>query len=94
MIDDLDIPMWAGDDEALREAKRKRNEHWMRMRRAREQFFADVDAADCSGTFDFWHWLEANFGLVPEKDDQGNITEGYSITDEKLYTMFLLKFGQ
>ena len=94
MIDDLDIPMWAGDDIALQEAKRKRNEHWLRMRRARAQFLEDVAAADCSGTFDFWQYLEANYGLIPERDDQGNIKEGYAVTDEKLYTLFLLKFGQ
>ena len=93
-IEDSLIPMEAEDFEALQEAKRKRNEHWLRMRRARAQFLEDLAAADCSGTFDFWQYLEANYGLIPERDDQGNIKEGFAITDEKLYTMFLLKFGQ
>lgn len=92
-LEDNFIPMEAEDFLALQEQKRKRNEHWLRMRRAREQFLEDVAAADCSGTFDFWQYLEVNYGLVPERDDQGNITEGYAVTDEKLYTMFLLKFG-
>ena len=94
MIDDLEIPMHSDDGEALQEFKRKRNEHWLRMRRARDQFMEDVASADCSGTFDFWQYLEVNYGLVPERDQQGNITEGYTVTDEKLYTLFLLKFGQ
>lgn len=94
MIDDGEIPMFAEDEKALWERKRKRNEHWSRMRRAREQFLNDVAATDCSGTFDFWEYLEVNYGLVPERDQQGNITEGFSVTDEKLYTVFLLKFGQ
>lgn len=93
-IEDSLIPMFAEDEKALREHKRKRNEHWLRMRRARDQFMEDVAAADCSSTFDFWQYLEVNYGLIPERDQQGNITEGYTITDEKLYTVFLLKFGE
>lgn len=94
MIDDLEIPMEADDEKALQEFKRKRNEHWFRMRRAREQFLEDVAQADTSATFDFWQYLEVNYGLVPDKDDHGNITEGYTVTNEKLYTLFLLKFSQ
>jgi hypothetical protein len=86
--------MQASDFLAPQEQKRKRNEHWLRMRRAKEQFFNDVATADCSSTFDFWQYLEVNYGLVPDRDPQGNITEGYTVTNEKLYTLFLLKFGQ
>lgn len=92
-LEDNFIPMEVEDFLALQEQKRRRNEHWMRMRRARAQFFEDVAAADCSATFDFWQYLEINYGLVPGRDSQGNITEGYTVTDEKLYTLFLLKFG-
>jgi hypothetical protein len=91
---DFEIPMFAEDDLALQEYKRKRNEHWLRMRRARAQFLEDIAAANCSSTFDFWQYLDVNYGLVPNKDEDGNITEGYTVTDEKLYTLFLLKFGQ
>lgn len=94
MADDAFIPMEADDFAALQEQRRKRNEHWQRMRRARAQFLEDVEAADCSGTFDFWKYLEINYGLIPERDESGNITEGFTIVDEKLYTLFLLKFGQ
>ena len=86
--------MRAEDEKALQEFRKKRNEHWTRMRRAREQFLADISAADCSGTFDFWQYLEVNYGLIPYRDHQDNITEGYTVVDEKLYTLFLLKFSQ
>lgn len=91
---DLEIPMHAEDEKALQEQKRKRNEHWLRMRRAKDLWAEDVAAADTSDAFDFWKWLEVNYGLVPDKDPYGNITEGYTVTDEKLYTLFLLKFSQ
>lgn len=88
---DLEIPMYADDDEALREHKRKRNEHWARMRKARE-FWLIKHLIDSPNTF--WAWLENECGLRPNRDTDGNITEGYTVTDEKLYTVFLLKFGQ
>ena len=94
MIDDGFIPMQAEDLLALQEFRRKRNEHWLRMRKAKEQFLDDVAAADCSSTFDFWKYLEVNYGLIPDRDNDGNIAEGYTVTNEKLYTLFLLKFGQ
>lgn len=94
MADDAFIPMEAKDLAALQEQRRKRNEHWQRMRRAKELWLEDISVADTSDPFDFWKWLEVNYGLVPERDSFGNITEGVTITDEKLYTLFLLKFGQ
>lgn len=91
MIDDLEIPMEANDLEALQEQKRKRNEHWARMRKAREYWLINhlEDSPDT-----VWEWFEKECGIRPNKDPEGNITEGYTITDEKLYTIFLLKFSQ
>jgi hypothetical protein len=93
-IEDAFIPMEAADFLALQEQRRKRNEHWARMYRAREQFMDDVSRADCSSTFEFWEYLKVNYGLLPDRDPEGNITDSYTVTDEKLYTLFLLKFGQ
>lgn len=91
MIDDLEIPMWAGEDQALQEAKKKRDEHWARMRSAREWWIAhnrDVP-------FDnFWIWLLDTYGIKPHRNAEGNITSGIDTLDEKKYTLFLLKFGQ
>lgn len=95
-IENSFIPMEADDFEALfQEQKRNRNEHWMRLRKAQHQWRKDLAAAGTEGwdMFEFWKWLEVNYGLVPDKDPYGNITEGYTVTDEKLYTLFLLKFG-
>lgn len=93
MIDDLEIPMEANDLEALRESIRKRNEHWFRMRRARSEWTKVTGHRDLINP-NFWPWLEKTYGLVPEIDHQGHITEGYTVTNEKLYTLFLLKFSQ
>jgi len=73
------------------EAKRKRNEHWLRMRRAKAYWEMLYGPDDISK---FWPWLDREFGLKPEQDSYGNIIEGYVITDEKKYTIFLLKFSQ
>ena len=59
MIDDLEIPMWASEDEALREAKRKRNEHWLRMRKARQHWMNDHKIQSLDDNF--WKWLESSY---------------------------------
>lgn len=91
MIDSLEIPMWAGDNEALRDHQRRRNEHWMRMRRVREYWMTEHALRSLDDNF--WSWLEKQWGLAPYKDPAGNITEEFSIVDDAKYTMFLLKFG-
>jgi hypothetical protein len=92
MIDDLEIPMWSADDLALREEKRKRNEHWARMRKAREYWMTKHRLI----LFDdnFWSWLKDSCGIVPHRDSAGDLTAGVTIVDEKLYLLFLLKFSQ
>lgn len=93
MIDDLEIPMWSADDPALREEKRKRNDHWMRMRLARGEYIDILGGAWDPNDPQFWKWLEDTYGIVPMRDNSGDITAGYSIVDEKKYTIFLLKFS-
>ena len=94
MNDDLEIPMFAEDEKALQEQKRKRNEHWLRMRRARDLWFEETGQTSTSVNSGFWLWLASTYGIVPDRDQSGNITEGIVIVDEKLYTLFLLKFSQ
>lgn len=89
---DPEISMHASDEEALQDYKRKRNEHWLRMRRAREYWMTKHKIQSLDDTF--WRWLEDSYGLSPNRDNFGNITEGYNIVNEKLYTVFLLKFSQ
>lgn len=90
-LNDLEIPMEADDEEALQEYKRKRNEHWLRLRRARAEWQNIVDDLDLA---EFWDWITDVYGIKPQKDAYGNVTASYDVIDEKKYTVFLLKFGQ
>lgn len=92
-LDDLEIPMWAREDQALQEAKRKRNEHWHRMRKAKLEWL-NYDPDDGEDIQLFWPWLEDTYGLRAHRNSNGDITEGYEILDEKKYTLFLLKYSQ
>lgn len=93
-IDDAFIPMEIEDFEALQDQRRKRDEHWARMQKARLEWMSLTGYEKDVTTSGFWIWLADTYGLMPDRDHSGNITEGYAITDEKLYTLFLLKFGQ
>ena len=64
--------------------KRRRNEHWQRMRIARE---------DCPTPNTFHLWLEEHWGLRVGLDKDSMITSDYAVVDEKKYLMYLLKFG-
>lgn len=94
IMEDSLIPMHAEEETALQQLQRKRNEHWLRMRKARELWLRDVSQAGVPfNPIEFWEWLKVNFGLAPHTDKQGNITDGYDVVDEQKYLMFLLKFG-
>jgi hypothetical protein len=87
---DLDIPMYAEDEEALRKIREKRNDHFKRMRNARKYW---VNQRQSEIDDNFWLWLRDDYGIVPHRDLAGNITSGVDIVDERLYTLFLLKFS-
>lgn len=93
-IEDTFIPMEAADLLALQQQRRKRDQHWLRMQRARLEWMKLTGSENGIITEEFWDWLADSYGVVPDRDDYGSIKEGYTITDEKLYTLFLLKFGQ
>ena len=64
--------------------KRKRNEHWARLRRA---------WAECDLAYEHRDWLEEKWGLRVHLSADGMITDDYTVVDEKKYLMYLLKFG-
>lgn len=64
--------------------KRRRDEHWARLRRAWTECPSDY--------MQRYQWLEEKWGLrVHMADDM--ITDEYTVVDEKKYLMYLLKFG-
>lgn len=93
-IEDAFIPMEVDDLKALQRHRKKRDQHWLRMQKARLEWLELTGFKTDVITEEFWVWLKNTYGLVPDRDDYSNIKEGYAITDEKLYTLFLLKFGQ
>lgn len=86
------IPMEASDFEALQKQKRKRDEHWSRMRNARTYWMTKHQLRSMDDNF--WLWLRDEYGLVPHRTDDGNLTEDYNVVDEKKYLLFLLRFDQ
>lgn len=85
------IPMYESDFESLENQRKKRNEYWKRIRNAKIYYIILYGIPISQNLF--WSWLKEEYGLVPKLVD-GNISEDYEVVDEKLYTMFLLKFSQ
>lgn len=80
-VEDSFIPMEASDFKTLEEHRRRRNEHWARLKRAR---------LDCD-TANFPEWLERVHGLRLLMDN-GMFTDDYNVVDSKKYTLYLLKY--
>ena len=80
------------DDDLEIEFRHRRWEYWERLKKARREHIDMVTALQ--GQFDacdFETYINKNYGLRLHIVD-GNITDGYEITDEKKYLVFLLKF--
>jgi hypothetical protein len=90
---DFEITMLAPDQEALQEYKKKRNNHWKRMRSARVEWCKLFNLPVTENFDAFYNWLAENYGLRPHMDLHGNIEDGYAVIDEKKYLLFLMKFG-
>jgi hypothetical protein len=75
-------------DERERE---KRDQYWLMLRRANEDFHQQ-GFTDGIGDGVFAHYLKQRYGIAIELIN-GKITSNYYITDEKKYTIFLLKYG-
>lgn len=77
------------------ERKEKRNKYWLMLRRAQNDYIKLTQQAALevnTGIEAFYYYLQQNYGLKVEIID-GHIAGDYIITDEKKYTMFLLKYG-
>jgi hypothetical protein len=75
-------------DERERE---KRDQYWLMLRRANKDFHQQ-GFTDGIGDGVFAHYLKQRYGIAIELIN-GKITSNYYITDEKKYTIFLLKYG-
>ena len=84
-VEDAFIPMEADDFPTLQEQRRRRNEHWARLKRAR------LDCDGISGNYP--KWLEEQYGLRVHMNN-GMITDDYTVVDDKKYLIYLLKYSQ
>jgi hypothetical protein len=83
-VEDAFIPMEATDFLTLREQRRRRDDHWARLKRAR------LDCDGISGNYP--KWLEEKHGLRVHLVN-GMITDDYTVVDEKKYIIYLLKYS-
>ena len=94
-IEDSFIPMEIHNIDAIQEQRRKRDQYWRMLYRARQDFLTltaqaweyDVDPGA------FFYYLKQNYGLQVDTIDS-QITGDYVIVNEKKYLLFLLKYSQ
>jgi len=78
------------DDDDPELARRiNRWKFWQSLKEIRKEFMGDRVAFDIES---FNEYIAKTYGLKLLTTD-GNITDGFDIIDEKLYTIYLLKHG-
>jgi len=76
------------DDPALHQRK-NRWHYWNALKKVRTEYMETKTEFDA---YDFEDYILSKYG-VKMNIVNGNITDGYQIVDEKLYLIFLLKWG-
>ena len=80
------------DDDPYIKFRQNRMNYWQALKLVRAEYMQTI--AELDGQFDAWdfeEYVEKNYGLKMSLAN-GNITDTFSIVDEKLYLVFLLKF--
>lgn len=73
------------------EFRKNRWNYWTDLKKLREEYIADcIDNQGPFDTDDFGRYVEQNYGIKMHID-YGKITDKFEITDEKLYTFFIIK---
>ena len=76
------------DDPALQQRK-NRWKYWDALKKIRVEYLENKTEFDA---YQFEDYIQTKYG-VKMNIVNGNITDGYEIVDEKLYLLFLLKWG-
>jgi hypothetical protein len=76
------------DDPALQQRK-NRWHYWNALKKVRSEFMENKTNFDA---YEFEDYIQTKYG-VKMNIVNGNITDGYEVVDEKLYLVFLLKWG-
>ena len=76
------------DDDPEIERRKNRWNYWEALKKVRKEYMEQNREFDA---YDFEDYLIGQYGMKMNIDN-GNITEGYEIVDEKKYLIFLLKF--
>ena len=83
-----DFQDYDDDDPALQQRK-NRWHYWNALKKVRTEYMENKTEFDA---YDFEDYIQTKYG-VKMNIVNGNITDGYLVVDEKLYLIFLLKWG-
>ena len=93
-LDDGFLPMHEEDIEVMVKERDARNEWWRLLKILRNEYNDIIDQLE--GQFDidgFDAFVENNFGVKMQYDNQGNVTGNYAVVDKNKYLILLMKHG-
>jgi hypothetical protein len=78
------------DDDPDIEFRKNRWNYWTALKEIRKEYMQDSTGVDFDA-YEFEDYIESKYGIKMNMVD-GNITDGYTVMDEKKYLIFLLKY--
>ncbi len=72
------------------ERKRRRDQYWMALYDARQEYMNHPD--EDRNTDSFFYYLQRTYGFKPQITDDGKLGIDYTVHDEKKFLLFKIKY--
>lgn len=79
------------DDDPKLQRRLSRWKYWNNLKTLMREFTEETGSTDHQ---EYKIWLENKYGFRPIETNDGMMTDDLDIVDEKLYLLYILKYGQ
>ena len=79
------------DDDPDIDKRLSRFKYWSNLRQLKQEFFNETQNKDHR---QYLIWIENKYGFRPIETNEGMMTDDYKVVDEKLFLVYILKYGK
>lgn len=79
------------DDDPNIDKRLSRFKYWSNLRTLKHEFYTETQSRDHR---EYMKWLETRYGFRPIETNEGMMTDDYKVVDEKLFLVYILKYGK
>lgn len=79
------------EDDPQIEKRLTRWKYWSNLKNLKLEFYNETQSRD---HIQFREWLQNRYGFLPIETTEGMVTDDYKVVDEKLFLVYILKYGK